>query len=369
MQRKSIPTIVRGDTTSHRLFCVFSCVLCLVFLLTGPFFVSLFPADAKTPMYIPSTPLGTTFGYVGVDYDYVIITMNPDSFWMFDWGDGTTSDWLQLAENETSIVQTHQWNVPGTYQVHVKFKNDVSPYGVWSNAKLVEITTYEGGDFPHKPILYTGKIQGVVGTVYTYSARTTDPHDFQVCYQFDFGNGTLSSWTPFVPSGTSSYISFAWQKPGVYIMRAQARNQYNLLSDWSDPVQVIIKDTSHDLGESIDLIVLSNITYQILYTSQYNGTLYNPSTGSSNDILWHEGGIFLIDDDSDGRWEYLYIPSIGQIQPYIEPVLPQKDFLSEFPWFLLILLLCIIFGTIGGVLFLIREGYIYFYEEEVTAEK
>ena len=59
---------------------------------------------------LPSTPLGTTFGYVGIDYEYAIVTLNPDSFWMFDWGDGTNSSWLQLEQNQTSITETHHWD-------------------------------------------------------------------------------------------------------------------------------------------------------------------------------------------------------------------------------------------------------------------
>jgi hypothetical protein len=325
---------------------------------------------SKTPMYIPSIPNGTTFGYVGIDYDYVIVTMNPDSFWMFDWNDGTMSSWLQLEENQTSIHQTHHWNSSGTYQIHVKYKSETVPYDIWSEAMIVDINDFSNKNFPNTPILYTGKIQGIIGTEYTYSALTTDPQDFPVSYRFDFGGYAISEWTPYVPSGSSAYFSFIWEKPGTYILRTQARNLYGLESEWSAPVQVIMQNTSENTtGASMDLVVLNDIPYQIIYTSPYNGTLFNPSTGASNDIHWNGGGVFLIDDDSDGRWEYLYVPSIGQIQPYTEQILPQSDIFSEIPWLLILIILCIVVGVIGIVVVLIKTGYIYLYEEEVVVEE
>lgn len=361
--------VCRGNKDAYRFISKVAFVFILVpmMIFTVP---SISPtALSKTPMFIPSTPTGTTFGFVGIDYQYVIVTMNPDSSWMFDWGDGTNTSWLTLEANKTSIVQTHQWSAPGSYQLHVKFKSETVSYGIWSDAMIIEINTYSSEDFPNRPVLYTGKIQGIVGNAYTYSALATDPHEYLVCYRFDFGNGNPSEWTAYVPSGSSAYLSFAWEKPGVYVLRAQAKNHYGLESVWSDPVQVIMKNTSEDNGVSIDLLVIDAVHYQIIYTSKYNGSFYDPSSGASNDIKWKGGNVFLIDGDSDGRWEYLYAPSIGQIQPYIEPIVPQKNFFSDFPWFIILLIISIVLGIISVILVLIKKGYIYLYEEEVSVKK
>jgi hypothetical protein len=284
---------------------------------------------------------------------------------MFDWGDGTNTSWMQLQDNQTSITESHQWDAVDTYQVHVKYKSDTTPNGVWSDAKMVEITTYSSYDFPNPPIISTGKIQGFNNTVYTYSAVTTDPAGYSVCYRFGYDNETLTEWTPYVPSGTSSYLSFLWQNPGVYELRTQACNQNGLESAWSEPVDIRITDKATTTGASIDLVVLNNITYHIIFTSEYEGTFSNPATGASTDIRWVDGGIFLIDDDGDGRWEYLYSPSIGQIQPYDEPSLSERNNLIETPWLLVLIILIIIFGVVGVFLVLLRTGYLYVYEEEV----
>jgi len=323
---------------------------------------------SKTPMYVPSQPAGTTFGFVGISYTYVIVTVNPDSFWMFDWGDGTNTSWLQLEKDHTSISQSHVWNAPGTYQLHVKFKSDIVPYGIWSEAMFVDIAAFSSEDFPLTPTINTGKTLGVYNKTYVYSAVTTDPNDYPVRYRFDYGNGVISAWTALIPSGSNGYLSFVWDEPGVYLLRVQAINQYGLESDWSDPIQVIMKNTSEDNGESIDLVMLNNMHYEILYTSPYEGTFYNPASGASTDIRWQENGMFLIDDDGDGRWEFFYIPAQGLIQPYVEQSFLQKDILSGIPWLLIISILTVIFCVIGSILILIKKGYIYLYEEDIIEE-
>jgi hypothetical protein len=344
---------------------VFLCVLSSLFLSL----ILLIPiAIADNPMYIPSAPHGTTFGFVGIEYEYSIVTLNPDSSWMFDWGDGTNSSWLQLEENHTAIVQSHQWNVPGVYQLHVKYKGEKAPNGVWSEAMFVEISDILLQDFPNEPEIQTAKIQGVSGEKYTYSAITTDPHGYLVGYRFDYSTGNLSTWTPLVPSGTSSYESIVWSQPGKYYLRAQARNEYGLESEWSNPIQVIIKESSEHNGTSVDYILLNNVSYQILYTSDHYGTLYNPSTGNSNDIYWNGADMFLIDDDNDGRWEYLYLPAIGQIQPYVEPAPPEQTVWMQLPWTLILIIISIIVVVIGIITVLIKKGIIYVYEEEVVEE-
>jgi hypothetical protein len=369
MHREPKKYICSGKKNAHRIFSEITVVLFVIPLI---FFtvLSMVPSVfSKTPMYIPTTPAGTTFGFVDIEYEYVIVTMNHDSYWMFDWDDGTTTTWLQLEDDQTSIVQTHHWSTPGTYQLRMKFKSEQVPEGVWSNPLIVDITTYTSNDFPNKPILRTGKIQGIIGNEYTYSALTTDPNEYQVSYRFDYGDGNLSEWTPNVPSGSSSYRSFTWEKPGEYSIRAQARNQYGLESVWSYPVWVNMKNTSEDNGTSVDLVFLNDNYYQIIYSSSYNGTFYNPSSGGSNDIQWKADGVFLIDDDSDGRWEYLYAPTIGEIQPYQEQVIPLKNIFSDIPWLLILIIVSIILGVIGVVVVLIKKGYIYMYEEEISVEK
>lgn len=347
----------------------FSEVVVVLYTILMIFFtlLSVLPVNlVKGTSYVPTAPTGSALGFVNIDYDYVIVTMNRDSSWMFDWDDGTTTTWLKLADGQTSITQSHHWDTAGTYQVRTKFKSSMLPDAVSSNPLTVTISTYTNDDLPSVPVLFSGKIQGIVESEYTYSTSANDPHGFKVCYRFDWGDGILSEWTSLVPSGTSSIATYMWQKSGEYSVKIQAKNQYGLESLWSDLIQVTIHNASEDDGVSIDLIVLNGVSHHIVYSSVHTGTFYNTSSGTSSLIQWNGGGEYLLDDDSDGRWEYLYTPATGSIVPIADQVVLQKNIFSGLPWLLIFIIIGIISIIITTILVLIKTGYIYMYEEVVV---
>lgn len=318
--------------------------------------------------YVPSTPTGSTIGFVNIEYEYTIVTLNTQSSWMFDWGDGTTTDWLQITGSETSITRSHHWDSVGGYHVRVQFKNEFYQNGVWSNPVTVIISSSIGDNLPDEPLFLLGTIQGFIGEYYVYAASTTDPNDYQVCFRCDWGDENISEWTSLVPSGAHATVTYSWENPGEYSVRIQAKNQYGLESFWSDPVHVTISNTSLGESNTIDLIVLNGISHHIVYTSDQNGIFYNSSSGGSSAIQGIGGGDYLIDDDSDGTWEYVYTPITGSIELYDEPVITQNQvfFLFTGIWPLIFIIVGIVIGITGTVLILIKKGYIYMYEEIVV---
>jgi PKD domain len=344
---------------------IFILLLCpvIIFLLSSgaPVIV------VKGTSYIPAPPEGVKFGFVNIDYEYCIMTLNPNATWRFDWGDGTITPWLHLEEGQTSINQTHCWNTSGNYQVRVQFKNAQIPTGVWSIPSTVSISEFSGADFPNPPILLSGTIQGFIGNFYYYTVITNDTQMNQVSYSFDWGNGVPSEWTSFISSTTESVFSHTWDAPGEYVIKVKARNQYNLESTWCDPLRITMKNITDIDGRTIDLIVLHGIDHHIMFTSENNGTFYNSSSGSSSAILLSGGGEYLIDDDNDGQWDYLYVPALGKIQEVVPKQIPlQKNFFSEVPWMFLLIIGSIILGIIGVILVLIKKGFIYIAEETIS---
>lgn len=348
-------------------YVVFSAVVIILFLLVIllPIFTITQGGPVHAITYIPTTPTGSTFGYVDIAYDYVIVTMNQNSSWLFDWGDGNATSWLRLADGQTSITQSYHWGTPGTYQLRVQFKNDRFPEGVWSHPLSVTIASPTSDDFPTVPMMVSGKIQGIIDTQYTYSAAACDPHGCQVSYRFDWGDGNLSAWTAFLAQNIPSVASYSWEKPGEYSLKIQAKNQYGLQSSWSEPIRLTIKNSSDD-GGSIDLVVIKNVSHRIVYTSSSKGTLYNSSSGKSSPVQWSGGGGFLLDVNSNGRWDYLYVPARGSIEPIQEIVVPQENLLFGLPWMIIFVIVGIVVSIMAVIVVLVKTGYIYMYEEIVV---
>ncbi|MEO0076365.1 MAG: hypothetical protein ABIK19_01685, partial [candidate division WOR-3 bacterium] len=84
---------------------------------------------------------------------------------------------------------------------------------------------------PHPPDKPNGPFWGQVNINYYFSTRATDPENDSVSYQFVWGNGTQSSWTKFVPSGTIDSLSQSFSSAGNYYIKARAKDKFNTCSD------------------------------------------------------------------------------------------------------------------------------------------
>ena len=78
----------------------------------------------------PETPSGQSSGKPGIEYTFTTSTTdtNGDSvFYMWDWGDGEYSEWLDT--NEAS----HTWEQEDTFSIRVKAKDIYDAESEWSN--------------------------------------------------------------------------------------------------------------------------------------------------------------------------------------------------------------------------------------------
>ena len=64
-------------------------------------------------------------------------------------------------------------------------------------------------------------------------------HSDCVSFQFDWGGGDTSAWTPFSESA-SVMMRHAWLDTGLYEVRARARDDKNAQSGWSEPLAVSV---------------------------------------------------------------------------------------------------------------------------------
>ena len=91
----------------------------------------------------PSTPSGPASGYIGVEYEYQTSTTDPEGqqiYYLFDWGDGTTSGWLGPYSSGAIAKSKHDWDSVGTYDVRVKAKDSLNQESAWSDTLSVTIT-------------------------------------------------------------------------------------------------------------------------------------------------------------------------------------------------------------------------------------
>lgn len=339
-------------------------IFLLLLLLTTPFMS--YCVNAADSFYTPATPLGVSSGYLDVEYEYIVFTTNPSAKWMFDWGDGTYSTWLQLTNGSNTISQTHQWTSIGIYQVRAQFKDEFIKNGVWSEPLSVTINIAFSDDYPHTPRISSATVLGQINESYYYGAIGSDAQNDTLQYRFDWGNNILSDWTEAVPSGSHAVVSHQWNLSGNYSIRVQSRDQHWLPAPWSSPLNVSIRNDVENEIISQEVIMLNGMYHTIKNTRSNEKIFYNSTSGVTSYLQASSSGTYLLDDNADGRWDHVYTPSLGTLELYQPP--PEKKSSFQIPW-LIIIIISVIVSCVLLVVFLIKKGFIYVYEEEVAAEK
>ena len=325
--------------------------------------------------YTPAPPVGPNQGFVFIEYDYTIYTTNTGASWLFDWGDGSTSGWLQVEEGKRSLTATHVWQSTGTYQVKVQFKSASFPNGVWSPLLEVTVTFYTNEDIPLVPSVTTVLSSGSVGVAYQCTTVATDNQGDFVQYRFDWGDDNYSNWTALVRSEQPVTMTHTWSHQGTYQVSAQVRDQYGLTSLWSTPFSVNIdQDTDGDgfsnpverqLGsnpydpDDVLPIEIEDQSYFIIQTADQPFIYDITAEKADLSVQWYNQK-YLIDSDNDGHFDYAYTPSLGTLEAYQEPALTIPTFLVPVVIFITAILLCFFL--------LIKTGYIYLYQEYVVEE-
>ena len=90
----------------------------------------------NVPPNKPNKPSGITSGKIKVVYTYSTSTTDTNGdqvYYMWDWGDGTQSNWLGPYNSGITINTTHKWAAKGSYSIKVKATDINGAESSWSD--------------------------------------------------------------------------------------------------------------------------------------------------------------------------------------------------------------------------------------------
>jgi len=105
------------------------------------------PITSSYPPATPVAPTGTAEATPGTEHDFSGTTTDPeadDIFYLFDWGDGTDSDWIGPYASGGTGTASKSWPDAGSYEVRVKAKDIHDRESGWSDP--LSVARYVRGD-------------------------------------------------------------------------------------------------------------------------------------------------------------------------------------------------------------------------------
>jgi len=92
-------------------------------------------ADESIP---PTKPIltGPSSGRSGREYTYEAVSTDSDGdsiYYLFDWGDGTFSEWIGPYNSGETVSVSNTWSQKGEYQIRVSSKDEHGSRSDWSN--------------------------------------------------------------------------------------------------------------------------------------------------------------------------------------------------------------------------------------------
>lgn len=117
-------------------------------------------SSPSLPPNKPDKPDGITSGKRGIEYSFTTSATDPEGdniYYLFDWGDGTTTDWLGPYKSGEKVNASHSWERRGSYEIRVKAKDEYGGQSEWSDPLEIKIK------FTFNPLL--NKISEIFGDI------------------------------------------------------------------------------------------------------------------------------------------------------------------------------------------------------------
>jgi uncharacterized repeat protein (TIGR01451 family) len=267
---------------------------------------------------------GPYFGFIGeeIEFDGTASHDNDEdgeTIVQYDWKFFDEDTWhLDLGATPKYI-----YYASGVYNVSLSVLDDEGSSSV--NTTTVTITQ---ANLPPTNVIIIGEVNGHQNISYTYDINATDPDGDNITYTVNWGDGN-SDISDSIASEEIYTVNHIWTAPGQYIVTVSAEDELGAQTD--EAITVLI-----------DILFVKDIGYLIDYDSDgtYN-KFYSNKTGKETITEKLDDGRYLINDDDDDKWEWIYDPDTDTLENYIYG--EETDLTL---WYLIIILILIVLITL-----------------------
>ncbi len=233
---------------------------------------------------VPPTINGPTIGEPDVEYEYSLITDDPEGDDILklniDWDDGTIDEVIGPFEPGEEVIVSHTWNEEDRFDVKAK------SYDFWDDSWWSEppYAVKIGNQPPSDPSI-TGQKYGDPSQQITYTFVAEDEEEEDIKYFIDWGDGTTTQ-TGYYPSGTTYTEDHSWSTNDDYNISARAIDEKNKEGDFS-VYRIRIGDKPPNMPKIYGAVLgLPGIKYDYAFIS------IDPENDNiTYDIDWGDGNV------------------------------------------------------------------------------
>jgi hypothetical protein len=228
--------------------------------------------------------------------------------WDWTFGDGS---------NGTGESINHSYKRSGRYPVILKVIDNEFATDNYSTTAVIK----HGNNPPSTPVI-SGISFGHTNISYMFMVVSNDPDKDFLVYVFDWGDGSQSR-SPLFMSDHHIYAMHQWSSPGFYTVQIFPQDPSNATSEVSEK------------RVSIDVWYVQNLGYLINNDGFETFDLfYSNQTGKYTQVQRESTGVYSIDINGDGRFDYQFNVESGVLTKSYENL--------EFEYTIVFVLLCFI---------------------------
>jgi len=201
------------------------CSLCFVSIINAS------GINLNDPPNTPDPPIGSAGGIAGEIYVFEATGTDPDDdllYYLFDWGDGSFSDWIGPFISGGRAYGFHGW---------ANTSNNISEKWTWmfyddadfgeGNANVVDIFAAEAYSSEKLDVIVLDD-----GRFDPAKIWYIDENHNKILLD-EWGDGTNSGWLGPFSSGEKQIVSHSWDEKGVFTLRAKAKNTEDVEMEWA----------------------------------------------------------------------------------------------------------------------------------------
>lgn len=151
----------------------------------------------------------------------------------------------------------------------------------------IKLIPASGNQAPSVAASHTGPSTTATGSPAAFTFLPDDPDGDKVQIQADWGDGSLSPWSPFGQPAVARSLSDTWNFPGTYTIRVRARDINGATSPWVEtgsvtvtgaPLLTILTPPYRQNMSESSMVIMTEIAENVPLVLQYGPT---PALGSS----------------------------------------------------------------------------------------